>query len=412
MVRPPVVALLHAALGAVVVRAATRPRLPVQGALAERGMERPRCAGARPKLYVYRLPRTLTGELEICPQAAQEVRTPLARSAPGGRLPSQRAAAPACAFYENYLYDRELPLRLRQHEQTVDPAEAELFYVPAHLTMMYFAKRFPGNFSCPFCERRDAEIVAFMREVGPFWDRFGGADHLVDSLTCTYQKGAYWFNSFKSLWGGNTLRACLEENMRKHDANAIKVPYYYARPEEPVLLAGERDIPIFFAGSAKRTKGRDRTWIPTALASISGSSYMEVTRTGEDHTQLISRIDGAMRRAKFAVVPAGDTPESLRLQQAIMLGAIPVIVSDFLWLPLEEHVDWGGFVIRLKERDVQRDPSLLQRTVQDISGDTLAEMQARMLQARLALSYTNERGAVPDLVLMSACKRMRVLADS
>jgi hypothetical protein len=47
-----------------------------------------------------------------------------------------------------------------------------------------------------------------------------------------------------------------------------------------------------------------------------------------------------MRKSLFCLNPAGDTPSSARLFDAIVSGCIPVIVSDELELPFEGILDY------------------------------------------------------------------------
>ena len=47
-----------------------------------------------------------------------------------------------------------------------------------------------------------------------------------------------------------------------------------------------------------------------------------------------------MIRSLFCLSPAGDTPSSARLFDAIVSGCLPVIVSDELELPFEGILDY------------------------------------------------------------------------
>lgn len=52
-----------------------------------------------------------------------------------------------------------------------------------------------------------------------------------------------------------------------------------------------------------------------------------------------------MRSSKFCLHPAGDTPSSCRLFDAIVSHCIPVIVSDRIELPFENELDYKEFSI-------------------------------------------------------------------
>lgn len=50
-----------------------------------------------------------------------------------------------------------------------------------------------------------------------------------------------------------------------------------------------------------------------------------------------------MRSSKFCLHPAGDTPSSCRLFDAIVSHCVPVIVSDQIELPFENEIDYSQF---------------------------------------------------------------------
>ncbi|XP_037497787.1 uncharacterized protein LOC105644801 [Jatropha curcas] len=50
-----------------------------------------------------------------------------------------------------------------------------------------------------------------------------------------------------------------------------------------------------------------------------------------------------MRSSKFCLHPAGDTPSSCRLFDAIVSHCVPVIVSDQIELPYEDEIDYSEF---------------------------------------------------------------------
>ena len=52
-----------------------------------------------------------------------------------------------------------------------------------------------------------------------------------------------------------------------------------------------------------------------------------------------------MRSSKFCLHPAGDTPSSCRLFDAIVSHCVPVIISDQIELPFEDEIDYTKFSI-------------------------------------------------------------------
>lgn len=60
---------------------------------------------------------------------------------------------------------------------------------------------------------------------------------------------------------------------------------------------------------------------------------------------LIQQSSKGMRSSKFCLHPAGDTPSSCRLFDAIVSHCIPVIVSDQIELPFEDEIDYSQFSV-------------------------------------------------------------------
>ncbi|KAM3376933.1 hypothetical protein P3S68_009346 [Capsicum galapagoense] len=69
-----------------------------------------------------------------------------------------------------------------------------------------------------------------------------------------------------------------------------------------------------------------------------------------------------MRTSDFCLHPAGDTPTSCRLFDAVQSLCIPVIVSDSIELPFEGMVDYSEFSVFVAVSDalhvkLAREPS-------------------------------------------------------
>lgn len=60
---------------------------------------------------------------------------------------------------------------------------------------------------------------------------------------------------------------------------------------------------------------------------------------------LMQQSSKGMRSSKFCLHPAGDTPSSCRLFDAIVSHCVPVVVSDQIELPFEDEIDYSQFSI-------------------------------------------------------------------
>lgn len=72
-----------------------------------------------------------------------------------------------------------------------------------------------------------------------------------------------------------------------------------------------------------------------------------------------------MARSRFCVCPAGLAPWSPRPVEAVLMGCIPVILSDDYVLPLQEFIAWPRLSIRVQERDIPRLVPLLRAVEQN-----------------------------------------------
>ena len=70
------------------------------------------------------------------------------------------------------------------------------------------------------------------------------------------------------------------------------------------------------------------------------------------------RYVGLAKRSQFVLCPRGVAPASIRLFEAMMMGRVPVILSDE-WLP-PAGPDWDKFSLRIAEDDAARVPQLLE----------------------------------------------------
>jgi hypothetical protein len=160
---------------------------------------------------------------------------------------------------------------------------------------------------------------------------------------------------------------------RQLGAAAVVIPYMaHTTLDDPALrtISGEdRTRSFMFHGSMRRRgQGRDRiifaVWqrrlkrlksaLPTAIRSqtITKSFWdgdkMNVSAVGA-RTTLIAESVRQYQRSQFCFVPAGDTPSSRRLFDALAAGCIPIIFNEAAMiernLPFRHVIDWSQVAI-------------------------------------------------------------------
>ncbi|CAA2970562.1 probable arabinosyltransferase ARAD1 [Olea europaea subsp. europaea] len=99
---------------------------------------------------------------------------------------------------------------------------------------------------------------------------------------------------------------------------------------------------LFFRGRTKRKEeGKVRMKLHKMLVGTPDVIYEE----GDASEEGFKTSTEGMRSSKFCLHPAGDTPSSCRLFDAIVSHCIPVIVSDRIELPFENELDYKEFSI-------------------------------------------------------------------
>ncbi|CAN0891002.1 Probable arabinosyltransferase ARAD1 [Linum grandiflorum] len=142
---------------------------------------------------------------------------------------------------------------------------------------------------------------------------------------------------------------------------------------------------LFFRGRLKRNAGgKIRAKLVSQLSGIEGVVIQEGTagERGKEAAQ------NGMRRSLFCLNPAGDTPSSARLFDAIVSGCIPVIVSDELELPFEGILDYRKIALFVSSSDAS-EPGWLIKFLRSISRSQIKEMQANLAKYSRHFVYSS-----------------------
>jgi len=76
-----------------------------------------------------------------------------------------------------------------------------------------------------------------------------------------------------------------------------------------------------------------------------------------------TRYVKSIKDSAFVLCPRGGGTSTFRLFETLMLGRVPVIVSD-QWVP-PDGPDWESFSLRVKEGEIATIPALLERRATD-----------------------------------------------
>jgi hypothetical protein len=133
------------------------------------------------------------------------------------------------------------------------------------------------------------------------------------------------------------------------------------RSANPGVGSAVRDISVYFRGAVV---GSDKAG-PFAKGYSSGSRQHVLENFGASQGWLISSENQQdlyhteLSRSRLCLAPSGWELWSVRLYEALLLGCVPVIMSDGLELPFQSRVDYSKMTVRVLESDVKRLPELL-----------------------------------------------------
>ncbi|CAL1402541.1 unnamed protein product [Linum trigynum] len=89
-----------------------------------------------------------------------------------------------------------------------------------------------------------------------------------------------------------------------------------------------------------------------------------------------------MRTSKFCLHPAGDTPSSCRLFDAIVSHCVPVVVSDKIELPYEDEIDYSRYSLFFSDKEAVH-PGFLVEKLQKLPKEKWLEMLVLLIIVRV-----------------------------
>ncbi|KAF5207660.1 Xylogalacturonan beta-1,3-xylosyltransferase [Thalictrum thalictroides] len=261
--------------------------------------------------------------------------------------------------------------------------DADLFYIPFFTTISYFLLE---KQQCKVLYREALKWVTDQ----PAWKRSEGRDHILPvhhpwsfKSVRRFMKKAIWLlpdmdstgNWYKpgEVWLEKDLILPYVSNVEVCDANCLSES------------ESRRDTLLFFRGRLKRNAGgKIRSKLVTELHGSEGVVIEEGT-SGEAGKEAAKN---GMRRSIFCLNPAGDTPSSARLFDAIVSGCIPVIVSDELELPFEGMLDYRKIALFVSSSDAVQ-PGQLLTFLKSISPEKIKKMRANLAKYTRHFLYSS-----------------------
>jgi len=122
-----------------------------------------------------------------------------------------------------------------------------------------------------------------------------------------------------------------------------------------------RDIQVYFRGT---TAGSDKAIPYNANYSLGVRQYIVEHFSAVEGWLISAKSDpqayhSELLRSTMCIAPAGWELWSVRFFESMLLGCIPVIVTDDIQLPFQSQIDYSAFTVKVAEADVPRLPEVL-----------------------------------------------------
>ncbi|XP_065621082.1 probable arabinosyltransferase ARAD1 [Quercus suber] len=231
----------------------------------------------------------------------------------------------------------------REAVRVSDPEMADAFFVPFFSSLSF--NTHGHNMTDPATEidrQLQIDLLKLLRQ-SKYWQRSGGRDHVIPM---THP------NAFRFL--REQVNASIQivvdfgryPRIMSNLSKDVVAPYVHVvdsfKIDDTPDPFESRTTLLFFRG---RTYRKDEGIVRVKLAKIlSGYDDVHYERSvaTDENIKLSSK---GMRSSKFCLNPAGDTPSSCRLFDAIVSHCVPVIISDQIELPFENEIDYSQFSI-------------------------------------------------------------------
>ncbi|KAF6161452.1 hypothetical protein GIB67_009331 [Kingdonia uniflora] len=249
--------------------------------------------------------------------------------------------------------------RWREVNRVLDPETANVFFVPFFSSMSF--NTHGHNMMDPetevdrqlqelsrtfFCYEASnfagIDILDFLRK-SKYWQRSGGRDHVIPM---------HHPNAFRFLRDQVNASILIVADFGRYPKTMSRLSKDVVAPYVHVVDSftddnspnpfESRSTLLFFRGrTVRKDEGIVRAKLADVLAGYKDVLYEPSYATAES----IQESSQGMRSSKFCLHPAGDTPSSCRLFDAIVSHCVPVVVSDKIELPYEEELDYSQFSI-------------------------------------------------------------------
>lgn len=252
---------------------------------------------------------------------------------------------------------------------TLDPLEAEFFYVPVYGECKLFENIATLGAKKGLQETNAwwLEAMKLVTDQYPFWNRTQGRDHV---FTFAGARGPHIFKDWKRHIKKSIFLTPEGDRSLSEQFNTWKDIVIPGLEPDSEFIDGKlrkqsslkKDIFAFFRGTILNKAGilaYSRGIRPKMEAAF--KKHKDVIFTEEIPSCDRDCYRKELRKSTFCLCPRGWSPWTLRAYQAMMVGCIPVIIADEIELPYENSLDWTKLSVKIAEVDAEKTIDILKQ---------------------------------------------------
>ncbi|KAL7210840.1 hypothetical protein ACSBR2_013834 [Camellia fascicularis] len=343
------------------------------------------------KVYMYDLPRKFTyGVIESFAMARGGLKGPV-DDVSVLKYPGHQHRA------EWYLFaDLNRPDRTGSPvTRVLDPAEADLFYVPFFSSLSLTVKpiraaNVAGDGLGYVDEEMQEGLIEWLEEHG-YWKRNNGWDHVIIcqdpnalyKVVHRVKNGVLLVSDFGRL--GRDQGSLVKD---------VILPYsHLIKTFDGDVGVESRKSLLFFMGNRYRKEGGKIRDMLFQLLEKEEDVIIKHSAPSRESRRAASQ---GMHTSKFCLHPAGDTPSACRLFDAIVSLCVPVIVSDYIELPFEDVIDYRKIAVFVDTNSAVK-PGYLVKSLRRVSTERILEFQQELRKVKQYFEYEDVNGTVNEI---------------
>lgn len=256
-----------------------------------------------------------------------------------------------------------------------DPEAADVFFVPFFSSLSF--NTHGHNMTDPETEidrQLQADLLEILRK-SQYWQRSGGRDHVIPM---------HHPNAFRFLRDQVNASILIVADFGRFPktmsrlSKDVVAPYVHVvesfnGDDSPDPFVSRTTLLFFRGRTVRKDEGVIRAKLAKILKGYQDVHYEQSIASGAT----IKASSQGMRTSKFCLHPAGDTPSSCRLFDAIVSHCVPVIVSDKIELPYEDEIDYSEFSLFFSVKEALK-PGYMVEQLQKIGKDRWIEMWKKL----------------------------------